>query len=126
MEERRTAAWVLGILAIIVIFFTVVRPNTRYWGTQTLTFKTCTVKFTYNIKGLEGDTYRANQNRLALCLCDVYQGNHDTSISNKIIKIYKEYDRSNDYDSVIVKRNYSLDSIIKYKAEIFDTRILID
>ncbi|WDF54354.1 hypothetical protein [Mucilaginibacter sp. KACC 22063] len=55
MEERRTAAWVLGILAFTTIFFTVVLPQIRHSSTQALTFKSCTVRFKYDIKGLEGD-----------------------------------------------------------------------
>jgi hypothetical protein len=126
MGERRTAAWVLSIIALIAIFFTVILPEIRYKSTQTIAFKSCTVKFKYSIKGLEPDTYRANQNRLALCLCNLYKREPDTATANKIIKIYKDYDRYNEYDSMLVKANYNLDSIINHQNQVFDTLVLVD
>ncbi len=126
MEERRTAAWVLGAIALIVIFFTVILPSVRYHSTQTLAFKGCVVHFKYYRPASDYDVYRTNQNRLALCLCDSYQKTTDTATRSKIIEIYKAYNRYNDYDSLIVKNHYSIDSIIKHKGAIFDTTVLVD
>ncbi|BAU52422.1 hypothetical protein MgSA37_00583 [Mucilaginibacter gotjawali] len=39
MEERKTAAIVLSILALVIIFFTVILPEIKFRGTQTLSFK---------------------------------------------------------------------------------------
>jgi hypothetical protein len=126
MEERRTAAWVLGILALIIIFFTIILPKIKHSGRQTLAFKNCVVHFKYNIPGGDADIYRANQNRLALCLCDSYQKNSGTATRYKIIEIYKDYDRYNHYDSTIVNSHYSIDSIIKHKSAVFDTVVVVE
>src|ERR1700733_10398278 len=100
MEERKTAAIALSVLALIAIFFMVILPYVRHKGTQTLSFSTCTVHFKYFDKGLEDDTYRAAKNELALCLCDVYVKKPDTAVGNQIISIYRQYGSHNGFDSL--------------------------
>jgi hypothetical protein len=126
MEERKTAAIVLSVLALIAIFFTVILPYVRHKSTQTLSFSTCTVHFKYFDKGLEDDTYRAAKNELALCLCDVYEKKPDTAVGNQIITIYRQYGRHNGYDSLTNSQTINLDSIIKNKKMTFDTLVLVD
>ena|ERR1700749_5101585 len=123
MEERKIAAIILSIIALIVIFFTAVLPEIRYRSTQTISFKTCTVRFKYFDKGLIADAGRAANNKLALCLCDVYAHRPDTVVANQILKIYKEY---GDRDSLSFDHKYNLDSLIKNKKTVFDTTILVD
>jgi len=124
MEERRTAAWVLGIIGLGVIFFTVVLPQIRFRSTQTISFKSCTVHFKYWDKGLVPDIYSASQNKLGLCLCSTYEQKPDTSVGNRIIQIYRQYGNHYRYDSVRIGNN--IDSIIKYKNAVLDTLVLID
>ncbi|HEY1870351.1 MAG TPA: hypothetical protein VGG71_04795 [Chitinophagaceae bacterium] len=121
MEERKTTAWVVVTLAFIIIFLTAILPQLKYRGTRTIAFKNCVVHFKFYNQALGLDIYRANQNRLALCLCRIYKKDPDTATANRIIKIYKEYHKYNGYDSFIVNSNYCLDSIIKYKRAVFDT-----
>ncbi|WP_439696299.1 hypothetical protein ACFGVS_26755 [Mucilaginibacter sp. AW1-7] len=124
MEERKTAAVVLGIIALIVIFFTVMLPAINDNSTQTLAFKNCAVHFKYNSREPGPDLYRASQNKLAHCLCKSYQQNPDTAVGNHIIKIYLEY--GNHYGADSVRRYKNIDSIIKHRNDVLDTLVLVD
>lgn len=124
MEERKTAAIVLGILALALLFFTIILPAIRYHGTQTIAFRGCTVKYKYWNSGLVPDIDRVSQNKLALCLCNIYQQKPDTAVRNRIIKIYKQYGKYTRDDSL--RFNNNIDSIIKNKYAVLDTLILID
>jgi hypothetical protein len=126
MEERKTAAIVLSVLVLIVIFFTMILPYIRHKGTQTLSFNACTIHFEYFDKGLEDDTYRAAKNKLALCLCNVYQKKPDTAVANQILGIYRLYGNHNGVDSASYNRTTNLDSIIKNKSMVFDTLVYVD
>ena len=126
MEERKTAAIVLSIIALIIIFFTVILPEIKYRGIQTVSFKTCIVHYEYFDRGLVDDAELAANNKLALCLCDAYQQKHDTVIANRIFKIYREDGSHYGVDSVSYRSNRNIDSIIRNKKAIFDTLILID
>lgn len=119
MEERRTAVWVLGILALIIWLVIHFWPN-PYKGTQTIAYKSCKINFTYNNGKFDPTIYSVNQNKLALCLCERYQKKHDTLIANKIIEIQKEFDGGGDY------RDYTIDSLLKHKAAVFDTVIVYE
>ncbi|TWJ03366.1 hypothetical protein JN11_00904 [Mucilaginibacter frigoritolerans] len=119
MEERKTAAIVLPIIALIILFFTVIFPEIR--KPQTISFKSCKVQVEY-FTGLEEDANRATNNKLALCLCDLYVHNPDSAIASQILKIYREYGT---HDSTSYGRD-SLNSIIKNKKTVFDTLILLD
>jgi hypothetical protein len=124
VEERKTAAIVLGIIAVVIIFFTTILPEIRFHSTQTISFKNCTVRFKYWDSGLVPDIYRASQNKLALCLCNSYQQKRDTAVGNRIIQIYRQYGNHGSYDSTRVINN--VDSIIKHKNDLLDTLVTID
>jgi hypothetical protein len=121
MEERKTAAIVLGIIGLVVIFFTVILPEIRFRSTQTVSFKNCRIQFKYWDKDYVTDINRVAQNKLALCLCNSYQIKPDTAVANHIIQIYKQFDN---YDSI--RFNYTIDSIIKHKKTVLDTTVSID
>jgi len=126
MEERKTAAIVLGILALAVVVFTVIIPYINERKTQTLQFRSCTVHFQYHDGySPDYDIYRAAQSNFALCLCKIYR-HGDTAISNRIIEIYKETGNPIGPDSVYKLKNSGVDTIIKYRSEAFDTLILVD
>jgi len=124
MEERKTAAWILGIIALVVIFFTVILPEIRFRSTQTLSFKNCTIHFKYDDKSLASDVYRTSQNKLGLCLCGIYNQKPDTSVGKRIIQIYRQYGNHDNYDSIRLTNN--IDSIIKHKFAVLDTLVLLD
>lgn len=123
MEERKTAAIVLSIVALVIIFYTAILPEIRFRGTQTISFKSCKVNFKYFDKGLISDIDRAANNKLALCLCDIYAHKPDTAVARKILNIYNQYGTR---DSLSVHHKDSLNSIISDKKTVFDTLILID
>jgi hypothetical protein len=126
MEERKTAAIVLCILALAVIVFTVIIPYINHNKTQTIQFKSCTVHFEYHRHLVpDEDFYRAAQNKLALCLCGVYQPN-DKATTNRIIKIYKEFGTPVGPDTSYTIKNSGVDTILKYRRMAFDTLILVD
>ena len=122
MEERKTAVVVLSIIALIFIALFYVMPKKTNEETQTVSFKGCAIHFNYFEQGLEADIERAANNKLALCLCDTYRRKLDSSISNRIIQIYRKYNM----DSDSARINNNLDSIIKYRKTVLDTLILLD
>jgi hypothetical protein len=127
MEERKTAAWVLGTLGFAVVFFAFILPEVIHRSTHTLKFKNCTIRFKYDGIGTDVDIYRANQSRLALCLCNSYKQNPNAAVKHKIINIYRQYNRYSDYDTLIVQKHHiKFDSILKYKNGAFDTLVLVD
>lgn len=124
MEERKTAAIVLGIVALIIIFITAILPGARHRGTQTIAFRNCAVHFNYNDEEVsDSDVYRASQNKLAHCLCNSYRRKPDTAIGNRIVQIYRQY--GNRYIDSLGRFN-NLDSIIKHKSDLLDTLILVE
>jgi hypothetical protein len=125
MEERRTAAIVLSILALITIFFTVVLPFIRSKQTQTLIFRGCKVQYKYSKEVPGDDLDRAENNKFALCLCGLYMQKPDTSVGNKILSIYRQYDKgTNTTDGLEYDKN--LNSLIKNRKALLDTLISID
>ena len=119
MEERKTAAIVLSVLLLIVIIILYFHNSSK----QTLSLNSCIVHISY-VKGLEADSYRAAKNKLALCLCNVYQHKPDTAIRNMILTTYQFYGTHNGHDSVIYINN--IDSVIRNKSAVFDTLIYND
>ncbi len=119
MKERKVAAWVLGVISLIVIFFTAVWPEIRLRQTQVISFSGCEVRF----DGTIPDIYRVSQNKLGHCLCNLYRQKPDTSVGHRIIQIYQEFG-NHDHDSPILRNN--VDSIIKHKSEVLDTLLALD
>ncbi len=73
MEERKTAAIVLSIVALIGIYFFVVVPYINLKKAHTISFKGCTISFYYRYSvDTTEDAYNAAQNQLGLCLCKAY------------------------------------------------------
>ena len=126
MEERKTAFIVLSVIALIILFYAAILPEIRYRGSQTISFKTCTVHYKYFDKGFVDDADRAANNELALCLCNSYAKKRDTAVANQILKIYRKYGSHNGADSISYRHHDNLDSIIKERKTAFDTLILLD
>lgn len=124
MEERRTAAWVLGIIFLFLIFFTVLLPKERYQGIQTLSFRTCNVHFQYFDKAYDRDVYNTSQNKVGLCLCNLYRQKPDNVLKKQIIHIYRQYGNHYAYDSTLINNN--IDSIIKHKSVVLDTVFVVE
>lgn len=127
MEERKTAAIVLGILAVIIIIFTIVIPKIKFKSTQTLSYNNCTIHFRYAREtDTSDDGYIAGQDKLGLCLCSVYDKRHDTTISKKIMELYRKYGSPVTLDTNKKADYNNLDSVLKYKHKAFDTVIMED
>ena len=127
MEERKTAAIVLSILALVIIFFTVILPEIKFRGTQTLSFKGCAIHFTYYSHATSADEDVIAQNKLGLCLCSLYDKKHDTAVAKKILYLYYKSGSSTTHDSLKHIGNNKIDSILKYRNKAFnDTVIMLD
>ncbi len=124
MPERKPAAIVLGIIGLAIVFFTVILPEIRFRSTQTISFKTCTVHFKYWDKGLVPDIGRVSENKLALCLCTLYQKKPDTGVAHRIVQIYQQYGNHIKEDSG--RFHHNIDSIIKHRDEVLDTLLALD
>ena len=103
--------------------------------TKTLSFKGCQVTYS-QYRGGEYKLYEghymtnemqleAAQRKLALCLCEQYSITKDTAVRNKIIELYNEKETYFTPSEEIINTN-NIDSIIRYKKNLFDTTILID
>ncbi|EHQ30030.1 hypothetical protein [Mucilaginibacter paludis] len=131
MEERKTAAVVLGIFVLIALGLIIIlrqkqhhQAQALFATTKTISFKTCTIRYKYWNKGLMGDIERAAQNELALCLCDSYRQQRDTAVANRIMRIYKRY--GNHYGPDSLSLYNSVDSLIKNRNRVLDTLVLAD
>jgi len=123
MEERRVAAYVLSVVALIfwVIFWLI--PYIDFKKEHTLTFKTCSIKFHYYHNSDTSDQYyNIAQTDLTMCLCSLYMHKPDTAIARYIMSFYKTYGRNPSPDSLHQSRYNNLDSIIKYREKALDPR----
>ena len=121
MEERRTAAWVLGILALLALLLFIVLPRYKHNAEQTLAFRSCVVHFRYDDKQVaDEDIYRSATSRLGLCLCKLYRQNPDFETRDSIMSIFNR----DNHDSTGV--TFTIDSVIKHKYTVFDTTITIE
>jgi len=121
MEERRIAAIVLFVLALIVLIFTVILPFINKKRTHTISFKTCKFDFKYRYDvDTADDWFIVAQHHLALCLCKVYTKKYDTATSRQIMKIYKQYGTPIILDSIENSRYKNIDSVLKYKNKAFN------
>lgn len=125
MEEKKTAAIVLSILALVAIFFFGVLPYIDKKSTHILAYSNCKIKFKYryDVDALD-DFYIIAQNDLGLCLFGSYLKKHNDTVAKKIIDIYKKYGHSICPDTINEVRYRNLDSILKYKIKAF--RYMLD
>jgi hypothetical protein len=124
MEERKTAAIVLSIVALIFIYLIVIRPYIDLKRAHTVSFKNCSVSFyyRYNVDTIE-DAYSSAQDSLALCLCKAYDKKADSVIGKQIMKIYLKYGNIDNLDTINHSRYHTLDTILKHRNITFNTKI---
>lgn len=127
MDERK---WTLVVILLIVssigIYNLAVYIDRR--SEHSVTFKNCTIKYYYRVDApdMDGEEDRAAIGRLAQCLCESYAQNPDTAIAQKIIELYNT-DSNHTLFNTSNNKNYNkLDSIIKYRKEVFTTYALYD
>jgi hypothetical protein len=126
MEERNTAAVVLGILALAALFFAFVLPWINFRKSHTISYKNCHVSYSYMYQAdTVDDGYIAAENKLSLCICSFYDTTRSAFAKTEIMKRYKKYGPTNDLDT-FRKAPYNFDSVLKYRNKIFDTTIMVD
>jgi hypothetical protein len=127
MAERRTAGVVLGGLAFIAVICFWVLPYIIFKSTHTLSFKNCSVEFKYYAAvDTADDGYRLAKSKLALCLCNAYPHEKDSTTGKQIMKLHKQYGNSVAPDSTLYYKYNKLDSIVKYRKMAFDTVLALD
>lgn len=127
MEERRTAAIVLSVLGFIVLVFTVIVPYINLKRTYAISYRACSISFQYEHSIDTADEgYKAAQNKLALCLCKAYDKKPDTAVARKIMLLYNKCGVSACQDTFGHASYNNLDSVLKYREQVFNPVILID
>ena len=123
MEERKTAFWVLSVLLLIIVFFSLIIPYINRRREHVLEYKSCRVKFNYiyNVDSMDIG-YIAAQNKLGYCLCEHYKQIKDDTIKHKIIQLYTYYGST--LDSLKV-HNINIDTILKYDDLAFNDSVIV-
>jgi hypothetical protein len=120
MEERKTAAIVLSIVALIGFFFTVVMPYIKLNRTYTLAYDGCSIPFRYDNSVDEKDPgYISAQNKLGLCLSNQYYNHPEPKLSRYIMQLYINYSNSYANDSI---RYNLIDSVVTNRERVFDPK----
>ncbi len=127
MEERRVAAIVLSIVALIFWIIFWLLPYIDLKKEHTLSFKTCSVRFHYShdIDMHEAD-YTIAKTQLVMCSCSLYLHKPDTATARFIMDFYKEHGHNPSPDSIHLSQYNKLDSIIKYRDIALDPRYAWD
>ncbi len=127
MEERKTAAIVLPIVALIFIYIFWIRPYIDLKKEHTLSFKTCSVKFHYRYAvSIDEASYGGAQTELVMCVCSLYMRKPDTAARRFIMDFYKTYGQNPSPDSLHRPQYNNLDSIIKYRDKALNPRYMWD
>lgn len=127
MEERKTAAIVLPIVVLILLYFFWYRPYRALHSTHTLSYKTCSVEFNYRYAiDTAEDAYVVAESQLTMCLCSLYIKKPDSIIGNKIMQFYKLHGQNPSPDSIHRKQYDNLDSVLKYSDKAIDVHYMWD
>jgi hypothetical protein len=132
MQDKKTLYIVCGSITLVAFALCFLFSNRE--TTKTLSFKKCKIDYHQYSKGeieLYPGHFMTNEmeheealRRLGFCLCKYYAKTKDTSVSEKIIELYKR--KYNWFPSYTKQGRQPVDSIVKYKELIFDTVLLID
>jgi hypothetical protein len=124
MTEWKAAGWVFGVLAIVGIGFVVYLNREKH---QTAFYGRCRFDHIYrsSINTLN-ENYRTKQRAFGKCLCELYLVKPDSTLGKLIVHQGKEYGYPAQPDSVDSSAYKSLDSLIKYRKEVFAPVILWD
>jgi hypothetical protein len=126
MDERKWTLVLILLMVLSVAIYNLCNYINRR-SEHSVSFKNCTVKYYYlpENEGMDGDVYRAAENKLARCLCKSYELKKDTAIARQIMKIYSSGNPV--FFNVSQSKNYNkFDSILKYREMVFDTLIWAD
>lgn len=127
MEERKTAAIVLPIVALICFYIFWIRPYIDFKKEHTLSFKTCSVKFHYRYSVDTSETsYQIAQTDLIMCACSLYIRKPEIVTAKFIMNYYKKYGQNPSPDSLHHSQYNNLDSIIKYRDKALNPRFAWD
>ncbi|WP_448701490.1 hypothetical protein ACFGVR_04755 [Mucilaginibacter sp. AW1-3] len=127
MEERKTAAYVLSVVALIFLYIFWLRPYRDLKKEHTLSFKTCSVKFHYRYAVDTNETsYGIAKTELVMCVCSLYMHKPDTAAARFIMNYYKKHGQNPSPDSLHHAQYNNLDSIIKYREKALDPRYMWD
>lgn len=120
----------MWIVVVFFAFFSSCYLFYRYLNRQqqlNLTFKSCTVTFNYRFSiDTASDQYYSAKRKLGLCLCEAYLKKANLPTAKQILVLYKHYGYLLHQDSINYKPHTNLDTILKYRTQVFDPVILWD
>ena len=124
MTEWKAAGYVFSILAIITVAILLYINRIKH---LVLTYKHCSFDYAYNgdIDTLS-DEYIAEECRFGECLSDAYLTHPDTSSVKMILRLGCKYVHHLDVDSNKLSKYKCLDSLLKYREQVFDPKIAWD
>jgi hypothetical protein len=116
---KKIYGFALGFLTIATVFFIILGLKTP--KELTLTHGGGCVE-TYHFHGNLDTTdinYKVHDQKLGMCLCEVYVTKKDADLGNLVLMAYSKYGYRNSKYHSTGKRYPNVDSIVKYRTAIF-------
>ncbi|MBS7565766.1 hypothetical protein KHS38_15260 [Mucilaginibacter sp. Bleaf8] len=123
MTEWKAAGWVFSVLIVIGIGFAIYLHREKH---LTASYGRC--KFDYAYRGsidTLNESYQADRRAFGKCLCELYLTKPDNTLGRLIVR-QSQYGYPAPPDSTHSPIYKSLDTLIKYRKEVFDPVILWD
>lgn len=124
MTEWKAAGYVFSVVALIAIAIELYVNRTQHLS---LVYNGCKIDYAY--KGevdTSRDDYHLAQRELGMCLCNAYLMNPNASTGNMIIHLASKYGYPISSDSTHSSAYMRLDSLLKYREDVFNPRMQID
>jgi hypothetical protein len=123
MTEWKAAGWVFLVLACIGAGLLIYHNREQHLH---FTYKNCQVDYTYRSElDSLSDEYMSAQRKLGKCLCELYLVEPDSTLKKLIVR-QSQYGYPAPPDTTHSSPYKSLDSLIKYRKEVFDPIIYLD
>lgn len=124
MAEWKTAGWVFGVLALIIVSVIFYVNKTKH---IIFSYQNCREDYNYtgSVDTLNYE-YEYQEARFGECVTDYYLSHPTKEAAKTIVRIGSKYIYQLPVDSTDVKRYQCLDSLIKYRKTIFDLKIAWD
>jgi len=124
MNEWKAAGLLFGVLAIVGIAIMLYANRPKHIITK---YKQCKLKYEHRGRlDTLNENYQAAQRDFGKCLCEQYIKQRDEALGRLIVKQGIQYGYPVTIDSLHSQKFSDLDSIIKYRKEVFDPVIYWD
>jgi hypothetical protein len=123
MTEWKAAGWVFGALAIIGIGVLFYLNREQHLTTS---YNHCKLDYVFrNSIDTLNESYGSDQRAFGKCLCELYLAKPDRTLGKLIVR-QSQYGYPAPPDGTHSPKYKSLDSLIKYRKDVFDPVILWD